>query len=200
MQFDCTSPVAGKINHVYTCSILRKLGCPCEIDVHSGAQDVTDGTCSHQETLPEAAVTATSAKGVWVIKWGFQLNLLQKGSLLFYQRHVALKYCQNLKHQLSWLILQSNAFIMKPLVVSGLSFALCQPKRSTNVAGRKEPCWFCEVYKDLLSSNAHSVDGSWPSQFQWSINSASLFCCRQAPWCREIFISLEKNIHRGLKA
>ena len=43
--------------------LLRNLGNPCEIDGHSDAKDVAEGTCSDQETLPEAAAKAASAKG-----------------------------------------------------------------------------------------------------------------------------------------
>ena len=55
------------------CGLLRNLRNPCQIDGHSGAKDVAEGACSHQETLPEAAAKATSAKGVRVTKSGFQL-------------------------------------------------------------------------------------------------------------------------------
>lgn len=58
--------------------LLRNLGNPCEIDGHSDAKDVAEGTCSDQETLPEAAAKAASATGDWVTKWGLQLILLQK--------------------------------------------------------------------------------------------------------------------------
>ena len=75
----------------------------------------------------------------------------------FYQKHVVLK-----SFQISTFlkVAHSYAFIMKTLMISGLSFALCQSKRSTNMAGRKEPSRISEVYKDLLSSNADSMDGS----------------------------------------
>ena len=76
---------------------------------------------------------------------------------LDFTRHVVMKFFQ-ISTFLK--VAHSYAFIMKTLMISGLSFALCQSKRSTNMAGRKEPSRICEVYKDLLSSNADSMDGS----------------------------------------
>ena len=134
------------------CGLLRNLGNPCQIDGHSGAKDVAEGACSHQETLRRQVPKVSELQNQ-----GSNYICYKMATIGFYQKHVVLK-----PFQISTFlkVAHSYAFIMKTLMISGLSFALCQSKRSTNMAGRKEPSRICEVYKDLLSSNADSMDGS----------------------------------------